>query len=61
MSRDVQYNFVYLHAVQTPKNIYSLTLQDDETGQKHSSDKLEWYFMDHPIDNYSTSGSANEI
>jgi hypothetical protein len=60
-NRDVQNNFVHLHLVHSQNNIYSLTFQDDKTGQEHSPDKLESDFMDHMIDNNSASGSANGI
>jgi hypothetical protein len=59
MSGDVQDSFVHLHPVHTQNNICPLTFQDNETGREHSSDKLEWDFMDHAIDNHSTSESAN--
>jgi hypothetical protein len=60
-NEDVQQVLVHLHPIRTQNNIYSLTFQDNKTGREHSLDKLEWGFMDHPIDNHLTSRSANRI
>jgi hypothetical protein len=60
-SRDVKNSLVPLHPVHTKNNIYSLNIQYDETGQKHSPDELQWNCMDHTIGNHSASGSGDGI
>jgi hypothetical protein len=40
MSIDVQHRLVHIHLVHTKNNIYSLTFQDDKTGQKSSPGEL---------------------
>jgi hypothetical protein len=60
-SGDVQHSSMHLHPVHTKNNIDSLTFQDDKSGWKHSSSKLEWDFMDHLVGNHSASRSANKI
>jgi hypothetical protein len=61
MSGDVQNSLVPLHPIHTNNNIYSLTIQCDETGRKHSPDELQRNCMDHMIGNHSASGSGDGI
>jgi hypothetical protein len=61
MGRDVQESLVHLHPSHPQNDINALTFQNEEVGRKDLPALLEWDFMDHTINNYSTSRCKNKI